>query len=82
MLTVTSKAAPDRRGIYEVDFETKRVSRVTEYRRSGDQWKQVSQREYLDYNKEIDPKVFQLEVTQGHDYDRPDQEQGTQHWFG
>ena len=62
VLTVTSKAAPDRRGIYEVDFETKRVSRVTEYRRSGDQWKQVSQREYLDYNKEIDPKVFQLEV--------------------
>ncbi len=61
-LTVTSKAAPDRREVYEVDPKSKLVERVTVYRRHGDQWKQMSQREYLDYNKEISPGVFQLEL--------------------
>ena len=61
-LTVTSKAAPDRREVYEVDPKTKLVERVTIYSRHGDQWEQASRREYLDYNKEIDPKVFELEL--------------------
>jgi hypothetical protein len=58
-LTVTSKAAPDRREVYEVDPETKLVRRVTDYRREDGQWKQVSQREYLDYNQPIHPSIFQ-----------------------
>ncbi len=63
-LTVTSKDTPDRREIYEVDPKNKLVKRVTHYRRQGDQWEQVSLVEYLDYNKEIDPKVFQLDLPQ------------------
>jgi outer membrane lipoprotein-sorting protein len=62
MLTVTSKATPDRREVYEVDPKTKLVERVTTYRRHGDRWEQIEQREYLDYNKEIDPRVFQPEL--------------------
>jgi len=61
-LTVTSKNAPDRREMYEVDPTTKLVKRVTHYRRQGDRWEQVSLVEYLDYNKEINPRVFRLEL--------------------
>ena len=61
-LTVTSNDKPDRRQVYEVDSKSKLVQRVIEYRGRGDQWEQESQRDYLDYNKEIDPKVFQLEL--------------------
>jgi hypothetical protein len=64
-LTVTSKAAPDRREVYEVDSATKLVERVTDYRRQGNKWEQVSERQYLDYNKPIDPKVFQLDLPKG-----------------
>ena len=61
-LTATSKAAPNRRDVYEVDPKTKLVQRVTVYQRDGDEWKQMEQREYLDYNKEIDPEVFKPEL--------------------
>ncbi len=61
-LTVTSKATPDRREVYEVDPKTKLVQRVTTYDRHDGQWEQVEQREYLDYNKVIDPKVFKPEL--------------------
>lgn len=61
-LTVASKDASDRREVYEIDAKTKLVSRVIDYRREGDQWKLISQRDYLDYNREIDPKIFQPEM--------------------
>ncbi|MAG93812.1 MAG: hypothetical protein CMJ48_08700 [Planctomycetaceae bacterium] len=61
-LTVTSEKTPDRRRVYDVDPETKLVERVIEYRRRDEQWQRVSQQEYLDYNKRIDPRVFQLDV--------------------
>lgn len=61
-LTVTSKDTPDRRQVYEVDPRNKLVKRVTHYRRQGDRWEQVSLVEYLDYNQEIDPRIFQLEL--------------------
>ncbi|MDP6061006.1 MAG: hypothetical protein QGH33_19020, partial [Pirellulaceae bacterium] len=61
-LTVTSKKTPDRRAVYDVDPDTKLVKRVIDYRRRGDQWEQVGLREYLDYSKPIDPKIFQLEL--------------------
>ena len=60
-LTVTSNDKPDRRQVYEIDPKTTLVQRVIEYR-GGGQWQQVSERDYLDYNKEIDPKVFQPEL--------------------
>ena len=61
-LTVTSKRTPDKRKVYEVNSQTKLVERVTEYALRGGKWEQVSEREYLDYNKEIDQKVFQPEM--------------------
>ncbi len=61
-LTVTSKATPDRRTVVEVDAETKLVQRAITYHRRDGQWEQVEQREYLDYNKVIDPKVFKPEL--------------------
>ena len=61
-LTVTSKGDPGRRHVYEVDPKSKLLERVIEYRGSGGQWKQVWERNYLDYNKVIDPKVFQPEL--------------------
>lgn len=61
-LTVTSKDNPNRRGVYTVDPRTKLVERTTTYRQHDGQWEQVGSIEYLDYNKEIDPSIFQLDL--------------------
>jgi outer membrane lipoprotein-sorting protein len=61
-LTVTANDKSDRREVCEVDPNTKLVERVTTYHRHGDQWEQMQLIEYLDYNKEIDPKVFDLDL--------------------
>ena len=61
-LTVTSKDTPDRRSVYEVDPKSKLVKRMIDFRRRGDQWEQVELREFRDYNKSIDPKLFQFEL--------------------
>ena len=60
-LTVTSKGEPDRRHVYEVDPKSKLVERVIEYRGCGERWKQAWECDCLDYNQEIDAKVFQPE---------------------
>ena len=75
-LTVTSKDAPDRRAVYEVDPDSKLVKRVIDYRHRGDQWEQVELREYLDYNKSIDPETIPVGVASGCNHDRPDQREG------
>jgi hypothetical protein len=68
-LTVTSKETPDRMEVYEVDPDTKLVQQVITWHRPDatkeNQWKITQVREYLDYNKEFDPKVFQLELPKG-----------------
>lgn len=64
-LTVTYKDAPDKRQVCEIDPKTKLLRRVTTYRRQDGKWEQVELREFLDYNKEIDPKVFQLDLSKG-----------------
>lgn len=61
-LTVTPKDTSDRREVFEINSNTKLAERVTYYQRQGDQWEQVRLIEYLDYNKEIDPKVFNLDL--------------------
>jgi hypothetical protein len=63
-LTVTPTDAPDRQlEVYEVNPTTKLAERVTYYgRRRGGQWKEVKLIEYFDYNKPIDPKVFDLDL--------------------
>jgi hypothetical protein len=62
VLTVTSKVKPDERQVYEVNPQAKLVERITFHRRTGEKWEQTELRQYLDYNKPIDPKVFQPEV--------------------
>ncbi len=62
VLTVTSKTKPDERRVYEINPRAKLVERITSYRRNGEKWEQVVLRQYLDYNKPIDPKVFQPEL--------------------
>jgi hypothetical protein len=61
-LTATSKESPDKRAVYTVNPSTKLVERMTAYCQRDGQWEQVGQIEYLDYNKEIDPQVFQLDL--------------------
>ena len=61
-LTVTSKDASDKREAYEVDPKTKLVQRVIEFAASRRQMGTGVSAEYLDYNKEIDPKIFQLDL--------------------
>jgi hypothetical protein len=62
VLTVTSKTDPDRREVYEVDPKAKLVERITNFRRSGERWEQVALYQFLDYNKPIDPRIFQPEI--------------------
>ena len=38
------------------------VERVTFYRRTGGEWKQMELRQYLEYNQPIDPKNFQPDM--------------------
>ncbi len=61
-LTVTSRDMPDRREVYEVDPATKLVQRVADFRQQDSRWERIKLREYLQYNQEIDPKVFQLDL--------------------
>ena len=61
-LTVTPNSEPDQQEVYKVNPTTKLAKRVTYYRRQDNQWKEVKLIEYLDYNKPIDPKVFDLEL--------------------
>jgi hypothetical protein len=62
VLTVTSAHKPDEQHVYEVNSKDKLVERTTYYRRAGGKWEQVELRQYLDYNKPIDPKVFEPEI--------------------
>lgn len=61
VLTVVSTGATDARDLLEVDPKTKLVKRLTIEHRHNDQWKPQVIREYFDYGKPIDPKVFQPE---------------------
>jgi hypothetical protein len=62
VLTVTLKAHPDERRVYEVNSKAKLVERMRFYRRKGEGWEQLELRQYLDYNKPIDPSVFQPDI--------------------
>lgn len=64
-LTVTSKETPDKQLWYDVDPQTKLVERIFEMGRKDGRWQVVQMREYLDYNKEFDPSVFQQVTPQG-----------------
>jgi hypothetical protein len=65
ILTVTSKETPDKQQLFDVDPQTKLVERVFDMGRKDGRWQVVQMREYLDYNKEFDPSVFQLVTPKG-----------------
>jgi hypothetical protein len=64
-LTVTSKDTPDKQQLFDIDPQTKLVERVFDRGRKDGRWQVVQMREYLDYNKEFDPSVFQLVTPKG-----------------
>jgi hypothetical protein len=61
-LTATPKDSPNQRLVYSVNPSTKLVERMTISRQQDGQWEQTGCIEYLDYNEEIDPTVFQLDL--------------------
>ncbi|MFZ1934419.1 MAG: zf-HC2 domain-containing protein [Thermoguttaceae bacterium] len=61
-LTVTRKDRPNQRAVYTVDANTKLVQRMTIHTKHDSGWEQVGLIDYLDYNKEIDPSVFRLDI--------------------
>jgi hypothetical protein len=61
-LTVTSKDTPEKRSVYVVNANTKLVERMTICRRRDGQWQEAGHIDYLEYNKGIDPQVFQLDL--------------------
>ncbi len=61
LLTVTDKHV-NKRVVVAVDPSTKLVERATLFVQQDGDWKQMGVIECFDYNQDIDPAVFQLEV--------------------
>jgi limonene-1,2-epoxide hydrolase len=61
-LTVGDAKTPDHRQVYQVDPKTKLVQRLIHERRHNGRWESAEQHVYLDYNQEISPKVFALDL--------------------
>ena len=59
-LTVTRTDKPDKLDTYDVDPHTKFVTRWTQYRVKNGKREFLAHLNYLDYNKPIDPSVFDL----------------------
>ena len=63
-VTITRKDSPNRRDVYLIEPQTKLVECLNVYRR-GDgesEWKKVSTIEYFDYNRPIDPSVWEPQL--------------------
>jgi hypothetical protein len=74
-LTVTTKDSPNRKDVYLVDPATKLVEQIVKYRREEGKWEAKARHQYLDYNKPVDPNVFQPDLPK--DVVRIDQTTGT-----
>lgn len=61
-LVVNSNDSPDKQAIYRVNSQTKLVERIERYRLAGDKRELVSPHEYLEYNQEIPPEKFVLDI--------------------
>ena len=61
-LTVDHPKSPKQREIYLVDAETKLLQQVEYYRLKDDKYEYVGKTTYFDYNKPIDPKVFEPDL--------------------
>ena len=61
-LVVKSKDSPDKEVIYRVNSQTKLVEKIERYRLAGDRRELVARLEYLEYNQEVPPDAFVLDV--------------------
>lgn len=63
-ITVTSIRSdnPDRKEVYLINVDTKLVEQVSKYERKDGTWKVLATIEYLDYNKRIDPSIWEPEL--------------------
>lgn len=61
-VSVTSDQTPNRKQAYLVNSDTKLVEQFIKYQRKDQTWEIVARCEYLDYNKPIDPKIWQPDL--------------------
>ena len=61
-VTVTFGKNPNRKDAYLVNSDTKLVEQYIKYLRKDQTWEIVARYEYLDYNKPIDPKIWQPDM--------------------
>ncbi len=61
-LEVSVNGSPNLREIYRINPETKLVEQIEKYRLDGDDYQLVSRHEYLEYNQEIPPETFVLDI--------------------
>ena len=61
-LVVSFKDSPGKREIYQINPQTKLVEKIEKYRLVGDRHELVSRHEYLEYNQEIPPETFVLDI--------------------
>jgi len=61
-LVVSFNDSPDKQEIYRINPQTKLVEKIEKYVLADDEWKLTSRHEYLEYNQEIPPETFVLDV--------------------
>lgn len=61
-LVVSFNDSLDKREIYRIHPQTKLVEQIERYHLVDDQWDSVSRHEYLEYNQEIPPEIFVLDI--------------------
>lgn len=64
-LVVTFSDSPDKREIYRIDPQTKLVEQIERYASANGEWELVSRHQYLEYNQEIPPDKFVLDIPPG-----------------
>lgn len=61
-LVASPADSPDRRGVFQINPQTKLVEQHDVQRLTDGQWKSRSRREYLEYNQEVPPGTFVLDI--------------------
>ncbi len=61
-LVVSFNDLPNIREIYRINPQSKLVEQIEKYHLVDDQWESVSRHEYLEYNQEIPPGTFVLDI--------------------
>ena len=64
-LVVSFKDSPNRREICRINSQTKLVEQIETYILVDGEYKSVSRHDYLEYNREIPPEIFVLDIPSG-----------------